>query len=161
MASSRGVTFRGDRAEQSNGKPICQLFCSTAVKKLSTLCGSHGTRAVVHQVCVDTSMHVWTSRTYYACLCCVCAMIRVRVCKCERVCVFVCWNPTFMFLFFYSACCCWCCRIMSSVSRRPSSSQALDFGADTVQQQSRCKFVWTTTYYACVGIAYACVLCVL
>ena len=29
--------------------------------------------------------------------------------------------------------------------------------AATVQQQSRSKFVWTTTCYACVDIAYACV----
>ena len=31
-ASNHGVAFRGARAEQDNGKPTCQLFCSTAVK---------------------------------------------------------------------------------------------------------------------------------
>ena len=32
LASICGVVFRGARAEQDNGKPACQLFCSTAVK---------------------------------------------------------------------------------------------------------------------------------
>ena len=32
MASNHGVAFRGGRPEQDNGKPTCQLFCSTAVK---------------------------------------------------------------------------------------------------------------------------------
>ena len=37
-----------------------------------------------YKACVDIA---------YACL--LCAMIRVRVCKCVRVCVLVCWNPKF------------------------------------------------------------------
>ena len=84
-------------------------------------------------------------------------MIRVLVCRCVQVCAFVCWNPTFQPVFFGSACCC-CYRIMSSVSHRPSSSQAFYFVADTVQQQSHSKFVWITTHYACVDIVYECVL---
>ena len=31
LASNHGVALRGARAEQDNGKPTCQLFCSTAV----------------------------------------------------------------------------------------------------------------------------------
>ena len=34
VASDHGVAFRGARAEQDDGKPICQLFCSTADKAL-------------------------------------------------------------------------------------------------------------------------------
>ena len=51
-------------------------------------------------------------------------------------------------------------RIMS-VSHRPSSSQALYFVADPVQQQSHGNFVRTTTNTAYVDITYARVLCVL
>ena len=42
-------------------------------------------------------------------------------------------------------------------------SQALYFVAATAQQQSHSNFVWRALliYYACVDIAYACVLCVL
>ena len=89
-ASNHGIAFRGARAEQDNRKPTCQRFCSTAVKS-SLLCGSHGRRAVSRQVCVDHS-------TAYACL--LCAMIRVRVFRCVRVCVLVCWNPTFQLFVF-------------------------------------------------------------
>ena len=34
LASIHGVAFRGARAEQGNGKPTYQLFCSAAVKAL-------------------------------------------------------------------------------------------------------------------------------
>ena len=38
LASDHGVVaFRGARAEQDNGKPACQLFCSTAVKGSNTV----------------------------------------------------------------------------------------------------------------------------
>ena len=37
LASSRGVAFRGARAEQDNGKPTCQLFCATPVKGSNTV----------------------------------------------------------------------------------------------------------------------------
>ena len=61
-------------------------------------------------------------------------------------------TPHLSFLFFLPSaccccCCCCCCRVMSY---RPSTSQALYFVADTVQQQLHSKFVWTATYYACV-----------
>ena len=102
-----------------------------------------------------TAMRVWTA---YAYLCCVrydtCALVKVR-----RVCGFVRRNPIFQLLYFVcSAYCCCCCRIMPSVSH--ASSSPMHFVAATVQQQSYSKFVWTTTYYACVDIAYACVCCV-
>ena len=84
-------------------------------------------------------------------VCAVCAMIRVRVCRCVRVCVFVCWNLTFQPLGSF----CVSCRLYHTVP------QALYFAAHTVQQQSHSKVVWNTTYYACVDIAYACVLCML
>ena len=53
--------------------------------------------------------------------------------------------------------------VLCRLSHRPSSSQALYFVAATVQQQSHNNFVWTTSYFACVGIADICVhvLCVL
>ena len=79
----------------------------------------------------------------YACMFCVCH-IRVRVCRCVRVCLLACWNATFQFFVFFCSACCCCCRIMSA-SHRPSSSQALYFVAATVQQQSHSKFVWITT----------------
>ena len=131
LASICGVVFRGARAEQDNGKPACQLFCSTAVKA-----HLYFVEATARELC--HIKFVWTPTMCvdiaYACL--LCAMIRVRVCRYVRVCVVVCSNPTFhlifSFLFALSACCC-CCRIMPSVSHRPSSSQVLYFVAATVQ----------------------------
>ena len=35
-STNHGVDFLGARAEHDNGKPICQLFCSTAVKGSNT-----------------------------------------------------------------------------------------------------------------------------
>ena len=96
----------------------------------------------------------------YACMFCVCH-IRVRVCRCVRVCLLACWNATFQFFVFFCSACCCCCRIMSA-SHRPSSSQALYFVAATVQQQSHSKFVWiTTTVCACGHCICVSVLCVL
>ena len=94
----------------------------------------------------------------YACMFCVCH-IRVRVCRCVRVCLLACWNATFQFFVFFCSACCCCCRIMSA-SHRPSSSQALYFVAATVQQQSHSKFVWiTTTVCACGHCICVSVLC--
>ena len=58
-----GCAFRGARDEQDNGKPTRQRWSSL-------LCGSHGTRAAAHQVCVD---HYYACVVIaYACLFCVC-----------------------------------------------------------------------------------------
>ena len=129
LASIHGVAFRGAGAEQDNGKPTCQLFCSTAVKTL--LCGSHVLQQQWHiQFVWTTTVHVWT--------------LHMRVCVCYNTCVlligacgFACWKPTFQLLFFCSGC---CGRIMSA-SPRPSSSQALYSLAATVQQQFHGKLV--------------------
>ena len=37
LASNRGIVSLGAGAEQENGKPTCQLFCSTAVKGSNTV----------------------------------------------------------------------------------------------------------------------------
>ena len=44
-----------------------------------------------------TTMRVWTLHMRVSS---VCAMIRFRVCRCMRVCVLACWNPTFQLLVF-------------------------------------------------------------
>ena len=108
----------------------------------SLLRGSHDTRAAAHQVCMDH---------YYACVdiayrCLLCAMITRA---CVQVCAGLCRcagtpHSSFLFFFALSARCC-CCRITSSVSHRPSNSQALYFVTATVQQQSHSKFVWTSS----------------
>ena len=75
------------------------------------LCGSHGTTAVAHQVCVTTTMWLWALHMR---VCSVCAMIRARVSRVRTGLVFACWNPTFQpFVFLCSACCRCCCQIMS------------------------------------------------
>ena len=79
--------------------------------------------------CIDLAM---------TCVCCVCYGHACRG-VCGSVELFV----------FYLPCC--CCRIMSSVSRRASSSRALYFVEAMVQQQS---------YGKCVLTAYLRVMCV-
>ena len=132
LASSHGVAFRA-RAEQGDGNPTCQLFCSTAVKALYFVAPTVQQQSHIKVVwTTTTTKRVWTLHMH-ACLWCVC----YDTCACVEAragLLFVCWNPTFQLcVFFCSACCCSCCRIMS-VSHRPSSPQALYFVAGTVQQ---------------------------
>ena len=93
-----------------------------------------------------------------ACACLLCAMIRVGACgsmdRCDG-------TPLSAFCSFCSLLA--AAAVLCRLSHRPSSSQALYFVAATVQQQSHNNFVWTTSYFACVGIADICVhvLCVL
>ena len=76
-----------------------------------------------------------------------CVMIRlyVRVYGYVRVYVFVCSHPTLQLIFF-GVFRWWFCRIISSVSHRPSGCPTPYFMADTVQQRSLKKFMWTTTF---------------
>ena len=126
--------------------------------KSSLFYGSHGTRAVAHQVCADH---------YYACVdnaqaCLLFAMMRLREYRCVRVCVLVCWNSTFrLFCFFLLLCLLLLLLPYHDVCITPSlklSSPLLGGSHGTTAVAQR---VCTTTYYACVVIAYACVLCVL
>ena len=150
---SRGYFLRSQsRARQrKTHMSAVLLHC----RKSSLLGGSHGTRAVAHQVCVDN---------YYACVdiayaCLLCAMTRVRVCRCVQVCVLVCWNPTFQ-LCFFALSACLLLLLPYHVSIRPSLKLSTSLlcgcrGTTAVAQQ---KVVWTATYCACVEIAYASVL---
>ena len=73
------------RAEHDNRKPTCQLLCSAAVKALYLM------EAKVYNSSRTSSL---CGPLLYVCGHC------VRVCRCVRVCVFVCWNPTFQPKFF-------------------------------------------------------------
>ena len=131
LASNHGVAFRGARAEHDNGKPTCQLFCATAVQAFYFVAAT-----VQQQLHIK---YVWTSTMRVGILhmrvCAVCDMIRVRVCRCVRVCVSVCWNPTFQLCVFFLM----LLLPYHVVCITPSlSSQALYFAA-TVQQQSHSK----------------------
>ena len=111
--------------------------------KSSLLCGSHGMQQQSHIKFVwATTIHNMCVSTLSACLCCV--WVRASLCICVL-------EPHISAFCFFcsvcSCCCCFCCRIMS-VSHRPSSSQALDFVADTIQHKCLC----STTYHACVDI---------
>ena len=91
LASNHGVAFRRARAEQENGKPTC--FCPTDVKALCLVAATVQEQSHIKLVST-TTMRMWTLQ------CVLRAMIRVRVCTCVRVCVLVCWNPTFQLLLF-------------------------------------------------------------
>ena len=118
------------------------VVCNTPCLKLSSylLCGSHdGTTAVAHQVSVD---HDYAYVDISLRVCAECAMM-LYVCMCvgawrAGLCNCVLESPVSA-SFICSACC--CCRIMSSVSQGPSTSQAGRFVADAVQQQSPGTFV--------------------
>ena len=100
LASIRGVASRRARAEHDNGKPTYQLFCSTAVK---ALCFVAATAYNSSRLCVD-HYYACVDIAYFSRVCAVCAMIRVRVCRCVQVCAL---EPQISaFRFFYSVCCC-------------------------------------------------------
>ena len=126
-----------------------QLFCSTTVQALYLVAATVQEQSHIefvwasYKACVDIA---------YACL--LCAMIRVRVCKCVRVCVLVCWNPKFHLFVRFAL------LVAAAVSCRlyHTVPQALKLSILWQQQQSHKKFAWTTTCHACVDIAHACVL---
>ena len=136
------------------------------------LCGSHGTTAVAHQVCVHH---------FYACvnIAYACAMTRARVCRCVRVCAFVCWKPTFQLFAFLLCLLPYHVRITPSL-KLPSSRLCDSHGTTAVAQKDcvdqklsnslLCGSHGTTAVtqqvcvdhvYAFVDIAYACVIWVL
>ena len=128
-------------------------------KSPSLLCGSHSTRAVPHQVCVDP---------YNVCGHCICVSV---VCYDTRACVQVreglCSGvlephvPSY-FLFFVCSLCLLLLLPYHAVCITPSlklSSSLLRGSHGTIRTASLCGLL--LTYYACVDIAYACVLCVL
>ena len=105
------VAFRGARPEQDNEKPTYQPFCYTDdndelyCSKRSLLCGSHGTTAVAHHVCVD-DLYACVDNTYFevcVSVMCVCYDTCAREFRCVRVCALVCWNPIFQLFFFFLA----------------------------------------------------------
>ena len=83
LASIHEVAFRGARAAprlwKSRTSAVSLHCCQSSLPW-----GSHSTPAVSHQVCVDH--YSACVDIAYACLCCVCAMICVRVCRCVQVC---------------------------------------------------------------------------
>ena len=112
-----------------------QVVCVTpSLRRSSSLfCGRHGTTAVTRQVCFDH---------YSLCVCAVCIMMHVRVCRCVRLRICVLEPHIYLFHnFLFSPLRCCCCRIMSSASHRASSSQALYYVTVTVQQQLHNTFV--------------------
>ena len=138
---SRG--FRGARAAQNNGKPICQLFCSTAVKALYLMAATVQEHSHIKFVWT-TTMCVWTFHIRVACV-----LRYVRVYVRAGLCMGVLEPHISAFYYSCSACCCCCCRIVSP-SHRSASSLSLYFVVPTVQQQSHSKFVWSTIYLLCV-----------
>ena len=94
--------------------------------RTSTLCGPLRT------------MRVWSLHMR---VCCVCAMIRVRGCRCVRVCVFVCWNPIFqklfVFVFALLAAAAVSCRITASL--KLSGSRLCGRHGTTVVAQRVCE----------------------
>ena len=104
----------------------------TAVKSL--LCGSHGTRAVARQVCVD---HYYACADIaFACLFCAgydtCACVYVRAGRCAGE-----LEPHISALWF--SCCACCCRCtMSSESHRASSSLLCGSHGTTAVAQQVC-----------------------
>ena len=124
----------------------------------SLLGGSHGTRAVAHQVIVG----YYDARVDVACACVFYAIIRLRVFRCVRVCALVRWNPTFQILFFSSAFAAAAgavsCRLYHTVP------QALKLSTWWRPRHSSSRTVslrrpLLITYHACADIACACVLC--
>ena len=79
------------RAEQDNGKPACQLFCSFAVKDSNTIAtiASSFPRCYSYGHCYACVGHYHTCVVMmYACLRCVCSVhlfACVRVCPCVRM----------------------------------------------------------------------------
>ena len=72
-----------------------QLFCSTAVKALYLVATAVKEQSYIKFVWT-TTMRVWTLHMR---VCCVPYMVRVRVCRCVRICVLLRWNPAFQLLF--------------------------------------------------------------
>ena len=111
LASNRGVAFREARAEQDNGKPTCQLFCSDKPRQNNT----------------RFKLSPFLQRRTLLCVCghclCVCVLRMCYVCA-GLVCVFV--LEPHMSACFFALLLAAAVRIMS-VSHRPSSSQALCF----------------------------------
>lgn len=80
-----------------------------------------------------------------------------QACLCVRACgARYWWSATthFSFLFFCHAC---SCRIMPSVSCRPSSFHVVDFVADALKQQSRRRLVCTSFVHMLTLHIYTCV----
>ena len=65
----------------------CPLFCSTASKALYLVPVTVQEQQHIKFISTTTTMHVWT--LHMRVLCSVCAMIRVRLCRCVQVCVLV------------------------------------------------------------------------
>ena len=74
LARKDGVAFGGASAEQDNGKPTCQLFCSTAVKALYLVAATVQEQSHINFVWT-TIMRVWTlhTRVCSVCAACTCA----------------------------------------------------------------------------------------
>ena len=74
-----------------------QMGQSLHCRKSSLLCSSNSIQQQSHIKFVwTTTMRVWTLHMR---VCCVPYMVRVRVCRCVRICVLLRWNPAFQLLF--------------------------------------------------------------
>ena len=78
LASNRGVAFREARAEQDNGKPTCQLFCSDKPRQNNTRFKLSPFLQRRTQLCVCGHCDA-----YGCCVCATCVRVyrpRLRIC---------------------------------------------------------------------------------
>ena len=132
-SGNHGVAFRGARAEQGNGKPTCQLFCSPAVKAhyfvAATVCNSSHTSRLCGPL------------LFIICVCRHCLRV-CAVCGCVRVCVFVCWSPTFQLFAFFAL-----------FAAAVAASAVVSCLYHTVPQALKLSTLWQTRYNISVCVA--------
>ena len=123
LASNHGVAFRRARAEQDNRKPKYQPFCSPSYVRQNTRFKISPFLQRRTLLCVCGPVLCVCGHCVCVCVLCMCYVwMCVRVCGSVRLCA---GTPHFSFLIFFALVAAAAVRIMSSVSHRPSSFQAL------------------------------------